>query len=121
MDIEEIRRRNVRKVINDKYGGVVANLAEAINKPAGELYRRLKSGTKESRNFGRQFRELTEQAADLPRGWLDIQHKDSGYITLESLEAINDALQGLSQEEADALLKEAAEYIRFRRKQPPGK
>lgn len=81
-DIYEIRRKNALLLLNSKFGGVKARLAEAIDRvrPDGErmqpsyLSRVLIPGAVEARNIGPELARDIERASGVPGNWLDQDH-----------------------------------------------
>lgn len=71
MDIKEIRKARLRQLINLKFGGVMARLAEAIGRQSSYVARLLAENSDHSRNIGEKLAREIEQACDLPYRYLD--------------------------------------------------
>ena len=69
MNTTDLRRRNLRQWIADKYGGQQTRFAEAIAINQGELSALLKN-----KSFGEKKARKIEQAAQMPAMWLDQEH-----------------------------------------------
>lgn len=67
MNIHEIRRNNLAKLIEEQFGGKQSRLADKIDRQRGYVSRLLK-GTK---NIGEDFARHVEESVGLPRGTLD--------------------------------------------------
>lgn len=71
MDIKEIRKARLRQIINLKFGGVMARLAEAIGRQSSYVARILAESSDHSRNIGEKLAREIEEACDLPYRYLD--------------------------------------------------
>jgi len=69
MNTTDLRRRNLRQWIADKYGSQQTRFAEAIAINQGELSALLKN-----KSFGEKKARKIEQAAQMPAMWLDQEH-----------------------------------------------
>ncbi|GHB30734.1 S24 family peptidase [Salinicola rhizosphaerae] len=75
MDIYEIRRRNLQALVNERFGGKKARLADAIDRQSSYISRCLSSGSHRKR-IGEEFARHTEASLGLVKGWLDEEHLD---------------------------------------------
>jgi hypothetical protein len=75
MIIEEIRRQNLRRILEEDFGGSQAELARKIGKKDSAISRVFMDG-KNRRNIGAKFARTIETAAGKPKGWLDVEHID---------------------------------------------
>lgn len=81
-DIHDIRRRNALSLLNAKFGGVKARMAEAIDRvrpdgdkmPPSYLSRALIPGASGARNIGQELARDIERASGVPVNWLDQDH-----------------------------------------------
>lgn len=71
MDIKEIRRFRLRKLILTKFSGVSARLAEHIGKQPSYIARIFSSNPEHSRNVGEKLAREIEEACGLDSGFLD--------------------------------------------------
>lgn len=72
--IQDIRRQNLRSVIDGEFKGTPAHLAQAIGCTATSVSR-LYSEAASRRNIGDKMARAIEQAARLPEGWMDTPHQ----------------------------------------------
>jgi phage repressor protein C with HTH and peptisase S24 domain len=67
VDIQEIRRERLRRLISDEYGGNTSRFGQIVGKSQSQL-----SGTLTSKKgFGEKLARQIEAAVGLPKGWLD--------------------------------------------------
>ncbi|MBD1586720.1 S24 family peptidase [Pseudomonas typographi] len=71
MDIKEIRKLRLKQLINLKFGGVMARLAEAIGRQSSYVARILSDNPDHGRNIGEKLARQIEEACDLPYRYLD--------------------------------------------------
>ena len=71
MDIKEIRKARLQELINLKFGGVTARLAERIGRQASYLARILSGNPAHGRNIGEKLAREIEEACDLPYRYMD--------------------------------------------------
>lgn len=71
MDISEIRRFRLRKLIHSKFSGVSARLAEQIDKQPSYVARIFSSNPEHARNIGERLAREIERACGLEKGYLD--------------------------------------------------
>lgn len=88
MDVREIRRRNLRLIIDTTFGGKAANLARVTGKQPNEISRVFSQNPKHRREIGHAFAREIEKAAGKDEGWLDreqwaIAEPRSGYGNTE--------------------------------------
>ncbi|WP_165856756.1 S24 family peptidase [Marinobacter sp. JSM 1782161] len=67
MDIHEIRRANLARLIDERFGGKQSGLADTIDRQRGYVSRLLKG----SKNIGEGFARHIEKSVGIPRGSLD--------------------------------------------------
>ena len=98
MNTTDLRRRNLRQWIADKYGGQQTRFAEAIAINQGELSALLKN-----KSFGEKKARKIEQAAQMPAMWLDQEHAPAQpdhqeRRTMPHISSIPEILRGLPPE-----------------------
>lgn len=71
MDIREIRKRRLQQLIVSRFGGVMARLAEKIDRQSSYVARVLSDNSEHSRNIGEKLAREIEVACDLEPGYLD--------------------------------------------------
>lgn len=79
MDINEIRKENILKIIDARFSGKKASFAKAIEKPESQVYRMFNTG-KNGRNISTSSARYIERKLNLDDGSLDylnIQIKES--------------------------------------------
>lgn len=72
MDIREIRKRRLQQLIVSRFGGVMARLAEKIDRQSSYVARVLSDNSEHSRNIGEKLAREIEAACDLEPGYLDM-------------------------------------------------
>jgi hypothetical protein len=72
MDINEIRRKNLLLLIEERFG-TIAKLAENIDKQAGYVSRMLGGKEEHRRSIGEKMARAIEEKLALPNLWLDQQ------------------------------------------------
>lgn len=72
MDISDIRRFRLRKLIHSKFAGVSARLAEQIDKQPSYVARIFSSNPAHARNIGERLAREIERACGLEEGHLDL-------------------------------------------------
>ncbi|WP_110693319.1 S24 family peptidase [Salinicola halophyticus] len=72
MDIYDIRRTNLQSLLDDRFKGKKARLADAIDRQSSYVSRCLSTGTHRKR-IGEDFARHVEKALGLANGWLDHQ------------------------------------------------
>ena len=75
-DIQDIRRANTRKIIEESFGNQT-KLGEALGKSSSEMTRYLKADSPQPRSITSSFAREIERAGGKPENWLDQDH-DSG-------------------------------------------
>lgn len=83
MDVREIRLERLRKILAEKCGGVIAELARRIDKSAPQVRVMLNPEKPGGRWIGEKIARAIEHRLSLPRGWLD---QEEGEIPTERLE-----------------------------------
>ena len=81
--IENIRRDNLRLIIDKYHGGVAGKLAAALDKQPNQIYRILSDNPNSRRNAGTALVREIEEHHSLPEGWMDTPHQKDGPFTLE--------------------------------------
>lgn len=76
-DINEIRKENLRLVIEQKFDGKQVTIANLLECAPNIISRYLSSSiTKSHRNISSSMARRIEIVSDAPRGWLDTLHRD---------------------------------------------
>ena len=94
--VGEIRRENLRRVVDTHYGGVMRRLAVALNVQQIQLSRIYSKNATSRREIGNDLARNIEAVAGLPRGWMDQVHDDRA-------DAIYDQLSRLDDRDRDAV------------------
>lgn len=71
MELYEQRRVNLRKLIDDQYGGVIKALCTDVGVSHNVIWR-LVADSKHSRNIGEDLARRIESATGVPSGFLDL-------------------------------------------------
>ncbi len=71
MDMADVRRKALRKLIAERFGGVARQMAIACKKPEGQINDMLSTPPRKS--FGEKVARQIEQALGLPVGHLDVE------------------------------------------------
>lgn len=71
MDISEIRRRNLRLIIEQRFKGTAAELARALGKQPSEISRIFSTKLAHRRNVGSRLARKIEQVLGEEVGWMD--------------------------------------------------
>ncbi len=74
MDIYDVRRANLKWLIEHEYEGVTANLARDLQMQASYLSRIFSRNPQHKRNVGSRLARTIEQVAKKRRGWMDEPH-----------------------------------------------
>ena len=76
--IGELRKQNLRRLIDEHYEGVLNRLAKAANIQHSQLWRVLKDDPVKGqpRYLGETLARRLEEVTGLPRGWLDQSDQD---------------------------------------------
>lgn len=113
--IGEIRKQNLRRLINDRYDGVVQRLAKDCNIQHSQLWRVLKDEpvAGQPRYVGEKLARKIEKAVGLHNGWMDQdsdrQSNDRIVVLAERISKLSEAdrqtvermIDGLSSLDAD--------------------
>lgn len=86
----EVRRDNLRIVINEEFDGVLKNLAAAIEKKPSQLSNLVRQ--KNPHNVGDKMARLIEEKLNKPIGWLDIDieiGKTADKLTIDEAQEVN--------------------------------
>ncbi len=87
MDIYDVRRTNLKWLIEHEYDGVTASLARELQMQASYLSRIFTRNPEHKRNVGSRLARAIEQASKKRRGWMDEPHfvgEPSGQATHET-------------------------------------
>lgn len=71
MDIYEIRRTQLQRLIDERFNGVTKRCAEALGMPPPQLHRWRSTTAKETRRIEWESARSIETKLDLPQGWMD--------------------------------------------------
>lgn len=72
MDIQDIRRKNLRRILDTQFGGVMSRLADAVGRQPSYISRMLADEGKAGRKgFGEDLARIFEESLGLSRGALD--------------------------------------------------
>lgn len=74
MGIYDTRRKNLRWIIDNAYGGVDANFARAMDIQPSQIARVFSQNPNNQRNIGTRLAHRIEDVAGKPRGWMDEAH-----------------------------------------------
>jgi SOS-response transcriptional repressor LexA len=78
LDIQEVRRENLRLLINEKFGGVNAAFSRTAGRDPNLINLILTGNLKIRRNMGERLARGMEQDLGLPHGWFDIPRLNEG-------------------------------------------
>lgn len=73
-DIKELRKTNLRSLINTRYGGKISHMAEAIDRQSAYLSRIYSDDPRHARHIGENMARDIEAKLNIQPGWLDIDH-----------------------------------------------
>ncbi len=90
MNIQDIRRQNLRAVIEAEFGGVPARLARALGCQPTSISR-LTSSAASKRNMGEKMARDIERVSGRPDGWMDALHDDDMEPVIKALARLNPA------------------------------
>lgn len=107
-NIEEIRRDNLLRVIEEDFDGVKSRLAEALGVQPAQITRYFVEGT-HGRNVGSDIARRIESITARPEGWMDAEHLDTELLekAISGVEAL------LSKLKFDVDAKRRAKLIRI--------
>lgn len=71
MNIYEIRRAQLQRLIDERFDGVVKRCADALGMPPPQLHRWRSTTAKETRRIEWESARGIEAKLDLPQGWMD--------------------------------------------------
>lgn len=75
MNINDIRRENLKHLIDTRYGGVIARLANQLDKQPAYISRCLTGKEEHRRNIGEKLAREIEEKTGLHPGWMDeVEH-----------------------------------------------
>lgn len=108
MDINEIRRRNFRQIVDTQFEGSYAKIAEPLGKQSSYFSRVFTEKEKHRRNIGSAMAREIEQVAGKPEGWLDQVHENEEELNIppETIEALK-AIATLPSDKQQLLLQMA--------------
>lgn len=84
MDINEIRKENILKIIDERFNGKKSSFAKAIKKPESQVYRIFNTGVN-GRNISTSSAREIENELGLSHGLLDLSPPDSDSDNTEPL------------------------------------
>ena len=92
MDIHEIRRRNLDRLIEEDFAGNRAELSRKMEKNNTILGRFFIEG-EHARNIGGAVAREIEEAAGRPSGWMDMEHLDPDLLgaVIEEVDTLIDS------------------------------
>lgn len=106
MENKEIRKLNLRAVIDNYYDGVDRRLALAMGKQANEISRIFTSNQNSKRNVSDHFAREVEKLISKPTGWMDTPHPALwNGSDLDLVTTMSDLADTLSTAEKAALVK----------------
>lgn len=73
MDIAEIRRNNLKLIIEERFNGVASELARLLDKQPSEISRIFSQNITHRRNIGSRLARELERVIGKPMGWMDSQ------------------------------------------------
>lgn len=76
LSLHDIRRQNLRDLIDSKYEGNRSQFSRAVGKNVNLINLILSSNLELRRNLGERMAREIEKGANLPEGWLDADHRD---------------------------------------------
>ncbi|MDH0291420.1 helix-turn-helix transcriptional regulator [Pseudomonas sp. GD04087] len=85
MDIQDVRRVRLRALIDEKFGGTSARLAERIDKQPSYIARIFTSKAEHRRNIGERLARTIEEACGLEPGALDQPFPEKDHSRLKYL------------------------------------
>jgi hypothetical protein len=83
MDIMAIRRKRMRQLIDERYGGKIVTFAKAIEREPNYISRVLRS----KKGIGEEFCGYVEATLDLGKGWMSTEGEDSPGTGAEHLDS----------------------------------
>ena len=102
-DMGETRKNNLRRLIDDQYGGVVNRLAAEVQAPHSAIWRLLaENKTANSRTMGEKMARRIERACGLDEGWMD---RDPSAQTSEESSALAERILALPEPDRAAVLR----------------
>jgi SOS-response transcriptional repressor LexA len=116
MDIYEIRRQNLKRLLKQRFGGKQVRLASAIDRQPGYISRCLSDGAHRKR-IGEDLARSIEASLDLQQGWLDQEQHRPGDL-LGGLPRVGDLVREGKMGEAalePSNIAPAAQPIRYHR------
>jgi hypothetical protein len=73
-NIKELRKANLRSLINSRYDGKISRMAEAIDRQPAYLSRIYSDDPRHVRHIGENMARDIEGKLNIQAGWLDINH-----------------------------------------------
>ncbi len=93
-DIQQIRRLNTARIVQDVFQGVKSRLAEKLNVQPSYITRITEANASGARAIGDDLARRIEEASGKPRNWLDQSHGAIVTETIGDAAKIGDALVG---------------------------
>lgn len=116
MDIHDTRRLRLRQLIDEKFSGIAARLATALNMKPPQLHRWLAKEEAKRQNINEHSARGIEIKLALPRGWLDqeggAEEIPSTPMLTPRLQALVGLFEGLTEEQQEETLRELEETQR---------
>jgi hypothetical protein len=105
MELQDIRRKNLRALIDQKFDGTIARLAELIDRQAGYVSRLLSDNPDHRRNLGEKLARQIEHATGIQSGWLDTHHE----LSDQAPEKSHNEASSIASREAQQLIDQIVE------------
>lgn len=97
------RRKNLRRLIDDEYQGVVQRLAAQVEMPHSQVWRVLRENKGDNaREMGERLARRIETACGKSEGWLDLEPTAQ---TEQESEALAQRILALPEADRDAVLR----------------
>ena len=102
--VKEVRRDNLRHLVDTQYGGVMRRLAVAMHVQHIQLSRVFSRSEKSRRDIGDDLARKIEEVAGLPVGWMDHPHGGDADRIFEKLIRLDDRDQDAVEALIDSML-----------------
>jgi len=105
MENKEIRRLNLRGVIDHYFDGVDRRLALALDKQPSEISRLFTKNEESKRNISDVFSRKIEKLVDKQLGWMDTPHLELwGVGQGDYIDAMDDLVDNMTPEQISRLM-----------------
>lgn len=111
---KEIRRKNLRYLLNSRYGGVPNRLAKVVGVHQNQISRVVTDGPSR-RDLGSKLARTIEKATGLDTGWLDNEHAAAEQV-LSKMSRLTPAQRGVVEQLVDQLLESQASSLSIKDK-----